>query len=407
MSTTARRKPAQARRAARSRPGGAFTRLDVTVLVISSALLVIGLVMNLSASSVTSAARTGSAFTLFGRQLIYAVAGMAALVACARIDYRRLRGWGYVAVPGVWVLLAATLHPTLGSRVGGATRWLQLGPLTLQPSEGAKLVLILFGADVLARKLNKLDDWKHLMMPFFAVVGCTAVLVLLQPDFGTMVIIAAVSMLLAFLAGARFQLLAGITGAAVLMGIPVMMAESYRRARLFGFINASSDALNTGWQSTQGLVGLGTGGLFGVGLGRSAQKWFYLPNAHTDFILAIMGEEMGLAGTLTVLALFGMLTLVGIRAARQARDPFGFLLASGVTAWIAFQVLVNVGAVTGILPITGVPLPLISSGGSSLLFTLAGLGLVASVARRGTPAPRRVRPRVPGKRSRPARGAAS
>lgn len=370
---------------------GAGSRLDTGILVTSTALLIIGLVMNLSASSVSSVARTGSAFTFFGRQFIWAAVGFCALSLCARIDYRKLRGPSYAAVPVVWVLLLLTLHPTTGSAAFGASRWLTLGPVSFQPSELAKLVLLIFGADVLSRKLHMLHDWRHVVVPFLAAVGITAGFILMQPDFGTAVIVGSTAMLLAFLAGAPTRFLGTALGGAILVGIPVMLAEGYRRDRLFGFLNAKTDALNSGYQSVQGLVALGSGRLFGMGLGTSRQKWFFLPNAHTDFIFAIVGEETGLAGTLTILVLFAVLAWLGIQAARRAPDAFGYLIAAGVTGWISLQVLINLGAVTGVLPITGVPLPLISFGGSSLVFSLAGLGLVASVARRGSDRPVRAR----------------
>jgi cell division protein FtsW len=375
-----RRDPLPLRRRAQ-RPSA---RLDLAILLTSTALLVIGLVMNLSASSVSSVARTGSAFTLFGRQFLWAAIGFAALVVGSRIDYRRLRGLTYACVPAVWALLLLTLHPSTGARAFGASRWLTLGPVSVQPSEAAKLVMLLFGADVLSRKAGLLGDWRHVMLPFLAAVGITGAFILMQPDFGTAVIIGATALVVAFLAGTPVKFLGTVTGSIVLVGIPVMLSEGYRRDRLFGFLHRDSDALNTGFQSVQGLVALGTGRLFGMGLGSSRQKYFYLPNAHTDFIFAILGEETGLAGTLTVLVLFAVLAMLGIRAARRAPDLFGFLVAAGVTAWISIQVLVNLGAVTGVLPITGVPLPLISFGGSSLVFSLAGLGLVASVARQGS-----------------------
>ncbi|HVE92613.1 MAG TPA: putative lipid II flippase FtsW [Actinomycetota bacterium] len=372
-------------RLAESSPAQTSTeRLDLTVMVCASALTIIGLVMTLSASSVRSAASTGSAFTLFGRQFLWAGLGFVALVCMSRIDYRRLRGIGYLAMPAVWVLLVMTLIPGVGMKAGGATRWLPLGPIAFQPSEAAKLVLILFGADVLSRKLSMLDDWRHVALPFFASAGVTCLLVLMQPDFGTAVITACSAMLLAFLAGAPLRFLGSVTAAGVVVGIPIMLAEPYRRARLFGFANASTDSLNTGWQSVQGMVALGSGGLTGMGLGSSRQKYGYLPNGHTDFIFAIIGEETGLAGTLTVLFLFGLLAVTAIKVARRSVDAFGFLLSSAVIGWISIQVLVNIGAVTGVLPITGVPLPLVSFGGSSLVFSLAGLGIVASVARHGT-----------------------
>lgn len=355
-------------------------RTDLSILLTAGALLVIGLVMSLSASSVSSAESTGSAFTLFGRQFLWAALGCAALVGGARFDYRRLRGLSYAAVPAVWVLLVLTL--IAGERVGGAARWLAVGPMSFQPSEVAKLALIVFGADVLSRKIGKLQDWRHLVMPFLAVVGVTCLLVLAQPDFGTMLIIAATALTVAYVAGADLRQLAGISILVVAVAIPTMLAAGYRRSRLLAFLSGGEDCLNTAYQTCQGLVALGSGRWFGLGLGSSRQKYLYLPNPYTDFIFAILGEETGLIGTLTVLLLFAILAALGIRAARRAPDAFGFILASGVTGWIILQALLNVGAVTGVLPITGVPLPLISFGGTSLLVSLTGLGLVASVARR-------------------------
>ena len=366
----------------------AVDRTDISILLTAGALLVIGLVMSLSASSVRSAESTGSAFTLFGRQFMSAAFGCAALIGGARFDYRRLRGLSYAAVPMIWVLLVMTLMPGIGVRAGGAARWLPLGPLTLQPSELAKLVLILFGADVLSRKIGKLDDWRHLIIPFFLVVGATCVLVLTQPDFGTVVIIAATSLVVAYVAGADLKQLVAFTMLAVIIAIPAMLTAGYRRSRLLTFLGGGHDCLNTAYQTCQGLVALGSGHWFGLGLGSSRQKYMYLPNADTDFIFAILGEETGLIGGLTVIFLFVVLAVLGVRAARRAPDAFGLILAAGVTGWITLQALLNLGAVVGVLPITGVPLPLISFGSTSLLSSLAGLGLVASVARRGRPPPR-------------------
>jgi cell division protein FtsW len=357
-------------------------RTDVSIMLTAGALLVIGLVMSLSASSVISAESTGSAFTLFARQFAWAALGTAALVFGWRFDYRKLKGLSYVAIPVVWAALLFTL--VAGSMAGGARRWITYGPISIQASEVAKLALILFGADVLARKLGRLDDWRHIAVPFFAAAAVTCFLILLQPDFGTMLIIALSSMCLAYLAGSDLRALGSMTAIAGLVAVPVMLGAGYRRERLFAFLSGGSDCLNAAYQSCQGLLALGSGHLFGLGLGSSRQKYLFLPHPQTDFIFAILGEETGLVGALTVLLLFALLLVLGIRAARRAVDPFGFLLASGVTAWLSLQVLINVGAVVGVLPITGVPLPLISFGGTSLLVSLAGLGLVASVSRRGS-----------------------
>ena len=362
-------------------------RTDVSIILTAGALLIIGLVMSLSASSIQSAESTGSAFTLFLRQFAWVVLGCAALILGWRFDYRRLRVFSYALMPIIWIMLIMTL--VMGRRIGGAVRWLEFGSFQIQASEIAKVAVIVFGADVLSRKMGKLNDWRHLLVPYLGSVGVTCLLVLLQPDFGTTVIIGVAALSVAYLAGADLRLVGGVTIGAVLLSIPIMLGAGYRRSRLLAFLSGGEDCLNTAYQTCQGLVALGSGKIFGLGLGSSRQKYQYLPNAHTDFIFAILGEETGLVGTLTVLVLFALLLVLGITAARRARDPFGFLVASGVTAWISIQVLINIGAVVGLLPITGVPLPLISFGGTSLLVSLAGLGLVASVARRGVRLPRR------------------
>jgi cell division protein FtsW len=367
----------------RSRPKRAQDRTDVSIIFTALALLFVGLVMSLSASSIKSATTTGSAFTLFIRQFIWAALGIVALLFFWRFDYRKLRGLTYALVPITWVLLFATLVPGIGVRAGGASRWIALGSFSIQPSEFAKLAMILFGADVLSRKIGLLDDWRHIAIPFFVATGITCMFVLVQPDFGTAMIIAIAALAIAYLAGSDVRALAGMTAVAAVVAVPVMFGASYRMQRFFGFIGKGRDCLGAAYQTCQGLVALGSGRLFGLGLGSGRAKYAFLPNADTDYIFAIVGEETGLIGTLTILSLFGLLLVLGVRAARRARDPFGFLLASGITAWITLQLLVNVGAVTGLMPITGVPMPLISFGGTSLLVSLAGLGIVASVARRG------------------------
>lgn len=380
MSTrTARRSPAELRPKGKAR----HDRTDISIIFTALALLIVGLVMSLSASSIKSAEATGSAFTLFIRQFIWAALGIGALLFFWRFDYRKLRGLTYVMVPISWVLLVMTLIPGLGVRAGGASRWIAFGSFQVQPSEFAKLALILFGADVLSRKQGRLDDWRHIAIPFFAATGVTCMLVLVQPDFGTAMIIAVAAMAIAYLAGSNVRALAGMTAVAAVLAVPVMFGASYRMHRFFGFLEKGRNCLGLAYQTCQGLVALGSGRWFGLGLGSGRAKYAFLPNADTDYIFAIVGEETGLIGTLTILSMFAVLLVLGVRAARRARDPFGFLLASGITAWITLQLLVNVGAVTGLMPITGVPMPLISFGGTSLLVSLAGLGIVASVARRG------------------------
>jgi cell division protein FtsW len=300
----------------------------------------------------------------------------------ARSDYRKLRRLTRAMLFGVLLLLAAVLVPGLGVSAGGAARWLPLGPFSLQPSELAKLAVVFFCADTLERKGARIADPKELATTA-PMVGAVLLLVMLQPDLGTAMVCGGCALVVVFLAGTRLRhMSAVVTGAFV--GVSLLIAtEGYRRARLFSFLDPWADPLNTGYQTIQGQIALGSGGLFGVGLGASRQKWSYVPHAHTDFIYAIIGEELGLLGTLAVLALFVFFVYLGIRTARRAPDRFGMLLAGGITGWIGLQALINMGAVTGMLPITGVPLPLISFGGSALVFTLAGIGILLSIARQG------------------------
>lgn len=352
------------------------------VLGTSVVLLLIGLVMILSASSIEAYESHGSSFFFFNRQVIGALIGLGALLVLPRFDYHRLHGVARGALIVVLGLLVAVLIPGIGVTRGGSTRWIMLGPLGFQPSEAAKLILVVFSAHILDRKGAKIADFKELAVPVLPALGLVTVLILAQPDLGTALICGGVTILVMFLAGARASHLTALGWAGGIASLALIFAEGYRRTRLLSFLDPWSDPLNSGYQTIQGQIALGSGGLLGLGLGASRQKWSYVPNAHTDFIYAILGEELGLVGTLAVLLLFVIFCYLGVRIASRAPDRFGRLLAGGLTGWIGLQALINMGAVTGVLPITGVPLPLISFGGSSLVFTMAGIGLLLSVARR-------------------------
>jgi cell division protein FtsW len=278
-------------------------------------------------------------------------------------------------------VMLLTLHPSLGSSLYGASRWIDLGPITIQPAEIAKLLTVCAIAAILSRRWKDLDRARDVLMPTAPILIAVAGLVMLQRDLGTTLIICGSAFLLLFVAGVRLRHLlvaaiGGLTATAYLV-----LGTAYRRTRLLeAWLNWRSDPSGAGWQLRQGLIALGSGGWLGVGLGNSRQKWDYLPNAHSDFVFAILGEELGLLGAIVVLCLFGVLIFAGIRIAMNARDPFGRLLAAGITGWIGLQTLVNLGAVTGLLPITGVPLPLLSFGGTALVVALTGIGVVAAVA---------------------------
>ncbi|MBW3595063.1 MAG: putative lipid II flippase FtsW [Actinobacteria bacterium] len=351
-----------------------------------SSLLLLGLTMILSASFAWSLANDVSPFLYFKKQVIWAILGIVAFITFSRLDYRRLRGWGYVGIAGVSLLLLAVLIPGLGTTAGGSSRWLALGPLSFQPSELAKLALVLFIADVFSRKDPKaIQDLSHTVLPVIPVVAVLAVLIMAQPDMGTTMLVGAIGFGMLFLSGAPLRYVAVLGGAGAAFAAFGALAEPYRRARVLSFLNPWADPLNTGYQTIQSLIAMGSGGFFGVGIGASRQKWLYVPNAHTDFIYAILGEELGLFGTSVVLGMFAFLTYLGIRIARQAPDRFGMYIAAGVTIWIAFQALVNMGAVTASLPITGVPMPLVSFGGSSLVVTLIGMGILTNIAKQSRP----------------------
>ena len=364
---------------ARMRAERSARRVMATLIVSAVALTTIGLVMVLSASSVQAYTQDNNSFYYFERQGIYAALGCVAALLASRVRYdtwRRL--WPALALV-TFVLLAAVFK--LGTTVGGSTRWIQYGAVNVQPSEFAKFTAIVATAALLARNRRFLAEPVRLVLPVVLVVLPIAGLVLLQPDLGTTFVIAASVATLLFASGIRLRTLAAWFAAALAFGSFVIFTTGYMRTRFFAYLHPWQNARTTGYQVTQGLMAIGSGHLVGVGLGASRQKWLFVPNAHTDFIFAILGEEVGLIGAVLVLALFGALVFAGIRIAVRAPDPFGRLLATGITTWLAVQALVNLGGVTGVLPITGVPLPFVSYGGSSLIVTLAMVGVLASVGR--------------------------
>jgi len=361
--------------------GKATTRRTVTLLLGSTALLVVGgTIMVLSASSVTAFAKYGDSFVYFQRQATYTIIGAAALFLTSRMRYD---AWRRLALPFLGltvVLLAVVLHPAHGIEAYGSSRWFSVGPFTVQPSEIAKLAAVVFAATILDRKWGKLDDLGHLALPLLPVAMLLCGMIMLQPDLGTTLIIAGTLLMMLFVAGVRLRYLTLATVVGGLVGAGLIMSADYRRVRFLSFLHPWQDVKNTGYQLAQSLIALGSGGWTGVGLGASRQKWAYVPNAHTDFIFSILGEELGLIGEILVLAAFGVLLFAGVRIAASAKDVFGRLLAAGIVCWFGLQALINLGAVTGLLPITGVPLPFLSYGGSSLVVSLAGVGILVNIA---------------------------
>jgi cell division protein FtsW len=341
----------------------------------------LGLVMVMSASSVVALDEHGSSWYFVTRQAAWAGVGAVALVAVARVDYHR---WREFATPLLLVslgFLLLVLVPGVGVGANGATRWIGVGSLTFQPAELAKFALLVWVADLLARRAAFMHNSRATLRPVVVVLAAMATLLMLQPNLGTTIVLAAIALTLCFAAGAPLGPLAAWATIGISAATALALAAPYRRNRVFTFLDPWADPIDKGYQNIQALVGVASGGLFGRGLGASRAKWGFLPFAHTDFIFAIIGEELGLVGAAVVVGLFVLLVIIGVRVALHAPDRFGLLLAIGVTAWFGVQAFVNIGAVIGILPITGVPLPFVSAGGSSLLFTMVAGGLLLSVAR--------------------------
>ena len=344
-------------------------------------LLGLGLVMVLSASSILSLRQFGSPYTLAQRQALFAGLGLVAMIVASRLTVRTWRRLAWPSLVVALVLLVAVL--IIGIEVSGQRNWIEIiGPFRLQPSEFAKIALIIWAADLLARKESLLDRWSHLLVPLLPVIGLILVLVLLEGDVGNVIILAAIAGAILFAAGAPLRLFVvlGALGVAAIGALSI--AAPYRMSRFTAWLDPQADRLGDGWQLIQGQYALGTGGWWGVGLGASREKWGSLPEAHTDFIFPVIGEELGLVGTLAVLGLFAVIAFVAFRLVSMTDDTFIRLASAGIGGWIVIQSIVNIGAVLGLLPITGVPLPLVSYGGSSLVPLLVSLGMLMSFARR-------------------------
>ncbi|NIK60460.1 putative lipid II flippase FtsW [Kribbella shirazensis] len=352
------------------------------VLGATGLLLVLGLMMVLSASSVLSLRANGNSYTIFVRQLIWVGVGLPMAYVASRMTPRHFRMLAYVALLGSVFLLVLTYIPGLGVGVNGNTNWLNLGgPLQIQPSEFAKLAMVMWCADLYARKEKLLTQWKHLLVPMVPVCGLVIALVVGQHDLGTALVLMAVMIGLIWIIGAPTRLFVATIVVVGSVAAYFVNAEKYRMERVTSFLDPFADPTAVGWQAYHSFYALSTGGWWGVGIGNSRQKWGNLPEAHTDFIFSVIGEELGLVGSLTVLALFLTLAYAGVRIATRNTEPFVRYAAAGITIWIMAQTLVNLGAVIGLLPIVGIPLPLLSYGGSALLPTLIAVGMLLSFAK--------------------------
>ncbi|MBX5464292.1 MAG: putative lipid II flippase FtsW [Clostridia bacterium] len=355
--------------------------VDFGILVPVLLLLAIGLVMVLSASAPEALVTYGDAYYFFKRQLVWALLGGAGMAVAARIDYPRWRRWAAPLMSATLLALVLVLVPGVGIESHGARRWLGFSSLSLQPSEMAKMTAVVFFAHLLARTPRGAKDVVRGLLPVVAGVAVLGALIMMEPDLGTAVTIAGTAFALLVVAGiyASHALAAGV--AAVPLLAYLIFGEGYRRQRFLAFLDPQADPLGAGYHITQGLYALGEGSLFGSGLGNSLQKYFYVPERHTDFIFTILADELGFVGSLAVILLFAVLAWRGFRVALHAPDRFGALLAAGVTAAILVQAVVNIGVVGSVLPITGIPLPFVSFGGSSLVFSLSSVGILLNVSR--------------------------
>ncbi len=379
VTSIARVRAAARRKAETSHVNG---RIVSIVLVAVVVLIVLGLGATLSASSIEGLADAEDQYFYFKRQLVGLGLGLVAMVLCSRIDYRRYRR---LAIPLFLVTLGLLLLVALvGLQAGGSRRWLPVGPLTFQPSELAKLSVIMTMAVLLERKQRLLTQWKHFLGPVLFCVGLTGLLVVLQPDLGTAIVIAAAGLAVVLVSRAPFRFVVALAVMAVVGAGLLAIVEGYRMDRIDGFIDPWADPQGTGYQVIQGYYALGTGGLFGVGLGASRARWDYLPNAHTDFIFAIIGEETGLLGALAVIGLCLILALSGWLIASRAPDRFGRMIAAGIIGWLSAQALINIGGVLGVLPITGIVLPFVSYGATAMVVSLAAVGVMINIAQHGT-----------------------
>jgi cell division protein FtsW len=314
---------------------------------------------------------------------------------CSRLPQRFFRLAGYPLM--VLSILGLILVIFIGETELGAQRWIYIGGLTIQPSEPAKLGLVIWGADLLARRAKRgRIEWRQLLIPLMPGTAILAVLVMLGSDLGTTLVLMLIFLALLWVVGAPLRLFGGILAVATLATVIMISVEGYRSARIQGWLDVWGNAQGSGYQAAQGQIAMGSGGWFGLGLGSSRQKWSWVPHAESDFIFSIIGEELGLMGTLLVVALFGLLGYAGLRVATRVKDPFVRLASSAAVAWICGQAIVNIGAVIGALPITGIPLPLVSYGGSALLPTLAALGMLLSFAKREPGAAEALAARGPG-----------
>ena len=355
--------------------------IRISIAYITILLCMFGVVMVYSSSAIYAADTYGDPFFFIKRHLMILLAGAFLCLAAMSVNCDTIRKYSRHILFISVVLLVMVLIPGVGRAAGGAKRWLDLRIFNIQPSEIAKIVILVYLADYIDRRRHRIDNFIYGFLPPLAVIGCVMALVILEPDLGTTLTIGVIGLTMLFISGARIRHLAAIALSFVPFLYYLVFSVPYRRKRILAFINPWLDAKGTGFQVVQSFIALGSGGAFGVGLGQSKQKLFFLPASHTDFIFSIIGEELGFVGVMAVLILFFALIWQGMRAAFKAEDIFKKMLIFGVMFTIAFEVVVNMGVSSGIMPAKGLPLPFISYGGTSLVMHMLAIGLVLNAAR--------------------------
>ncbi|MBN2538812.1 MAG: putative lipid II flippase FtsW [Deltaproteobacteria bacterium] len=353
---------------------------DVALLLVTISLVVIGTVMIYSSSSIIAMEKYGDGYYFIKKQILFVLLGFGVMAGISRLPYR---WWKRLAYPGMLIsiaLLALLIIPGFGTKVSGATRWLRAGGVSFQVSELVKIMLVVFLAHYLTKKIGRMKEFSRIFLVPLVMLMIILGLVLCQPDFGAAVIMVVVFMLMFYLAGSRIVYLAGLVAAVIPVGVVLIIHESYRMQRLMSFLNPWEDPANTGFQIIQSFISFGSGGAFGVGLGSGMQKLFYLPEPHTDFILSVIAEEGGFVGVVVVLALFCFLIFRGFLISFHCSDLFGMLLASGLTTVIALEAFINMAAVMGLVPTKGLVLPFLSYGGTSLMMCMATVGILLNIS---------------------------
>ncbi|MFD4180306.1 putative lipid II flippase FtsW [Rhodococcus sp. NPDC058514] len=351
------------------------------IVTITGLLTVLGLVMVLSSSSVEAYADTGSAYSTFTTQVIFVAVGAVLFYVALLLPVRVMRTMALPAFTVSVVLLALVLIPGVGTLSGGARRWFTLGQLSFQPSELAKVTLVVWGAHLLASRRRENATVKEMVVPLVPAALLVCLLIVLQPNLSTTIAFGIILAALLWFAGLPLRLFLGIVGAGIAAAVVLALTAGYRSDRVKAYLNPGADPQGIGYQGRQAKFSLADGGFFGRGLGQSRAKWSYLPNSHNDFIFAIIGEELGFLGCMLVIGLFALFVYAGLRIAMRSVDPFLRLLTATATTWILAQALINIGYVIGMLPVTGLQLPLVSAGGSSIAITLFMFGVIANAAR--------------------------